>query len=666
MQNTIHDWVEKSSKKREVVKELYLDNNFPEDDANSTAKLEAFNKHRYRPNSYLHKWWARRSGTTFRHILKQLVREKKNRDYFSPGGLEQVTLLDPMMGGGTTIHEAIRLGANVAGVDIDPIPILQVKASLSWSDGFKEKAVFKKYLHYLEENLRQYYMTSCPECNSSSEFQFVLYGLLKKCSCGESTFVDSYTIRENRSRPSLKICEICADLYCRQEKHCKNGLNRIFTKSSEHCEKCGNKFKEDLSINFSERYVPLIVVGNCRKHGQFYKKVSEDDKKIIESSIKLSKTLKFGDLHLFGVPHGPKSRDLSRKGVKYFFELFTPRQLIYLYYSKKFIDQCSEHDKIWLSLLVSTSLEFNSALCGYKGAQRIRPGAVRHVFSHHAYSFPYTSLENNPLFSKKTSGTLLQLFNDRVEKAVEWANQPTERKVNSDGKTEFIQLSEVDKGREALEIKNLHLGTRKFYLLQHDSSKLPFPIDFFDFVITDPPYFDSVQYSDLSNFFRVWLRYFLPKAADWGYDQTGSAVSSNAHKNGDYADTMGKIWSESARVLKSEGRLAFTFHHWNPKAWAELAISLKRAGFNLVNRYVVFSENPISVHIQGLKALKHDCILVFSKNPISAKKWGKPKEIHLHDSYSFCKDCGSILGWVLESDISEAKIYEIWNELLSK
>jgi adenine-specific DNA methylase len=34
-----------------------------------------------------------------------------------------------------------------------------------------------------------------------------------------------------------------------------------------------------------------------------------------------------------------------------------------------------------------------------------------------------------------------------------------------------------------------------------------------DFIVTDPPYFDSVQYSDLAAFFRVWLRQLLPDAA---------------------------------------------------------------------------------------------------------------------------------------------------------
>lgn len=97
---------------------------FPRDTANELAQLESFNKHLYRPNTYLHKWWARRSGTTFRHILKQLVSNPAKQAFYEPGGLEGQVILDPMMGGGTTLHEAIRMGANVIGIDIDPIPVV--------------------------------------------------------------------------------------------------------------------------------------------------------------------------------------------------------------------------------------------------------------------------------------------------------------------------------------------------------------------------------------------------------------------------------------------------------------------------------------------------------------------------------------------------------------
>ena len=95
-----------------------IDKEFPEDSANNLAVLESYNKHLYRPNTYLHKWWARRSGTTFRYILKQLVDNPAKRDFYEGGGLEGKIIFDPMMGGGNTLHEAIRLGANVIGMDI--------------------------------------------------------------------------------------------------------------------------------------------------------------------------------------------------------------------------------------------------------------------------------------------------------------------------------------------------------------------------------------------------------------------------------------------------------------------------------------------------------------------------------------------------------------------
>ena len=108
-----------------------IDSHFTTALADEMAQLESYNKNLYRPNTYLHKWWARRCGSTFRFILKHLVDKPNHQDYYTPGGLEGKIILDPMMGGGTTLHEAIRLGANVIGADIDPIPVLQARASLS-------------------------------------------------------------------------------------------------------------------------------------------------------------------------------------------------------------------------------------------------------------------------------------------------------------------------------------------------------------------------------------------------------------------------------------------------------------------------------------------------------------------------------------------------------
>jgi putative DNA methylase len=305
-------------------------------------------------------------------------------------------------------------------------------------------------------------------------------------------------------------------------------------------------------------------------------------------------------------------------------------------------------------------------LCGYKGGDKRRPGAIRHTFSHHAYSFPYTALENNPLHPAKVSGTLQNLFDDRIRKARKWAQLPQERRIK-DGTTQTTFLrGEVDAGAEVSHATDLRAGTRRFLLIQGSSASLDLAADSVDYVVTDPPYFDSVQYSDLAAFFRVWLRRLVPGAARWDYDLADSAVDPQANGKGQYTDVLGGIFAECHRVLrKDHGRLIFTFHHWNPKGWTALTQALKRSGFVLLNRYVVHAENPVSVHISNLKALTHDAILVLA--PIEAgqrQAWQLPQAVEKTDSLRFSTDCATALGWLLNSDLPDEAIEPLWYKLL--
>lgn len=326
----------------------------------------------------------------------------------------------------------------------------------------------------------------------------------------------------------------------------------------------------------------------------------------------------------------------------------------------------SEH-KLWLGLLVSTSLEFNSMLCGYKGTEIRRPGAIRHVFSHHAYSLPYTALENNPLFTGCTSGTLQRLFRDRIVKAGEWASAPVERRITSRG-VSLVQITgEIDGGEESDLVSVLSGGIRRFCVIQSDASSYDLPEGCADYVVTDPPYYDSVQYSDLSEFFRVWLRQLWPDSANWTYDPRSSAVAGRVPGKEAYGEALERIWANCRRALKRpHGRLIFTFHHWNHVAWAELTISLKKVGFVVRNRFAISSENPISVHIRNLRALKHDCILVLQPTfeQDVAPRWPAPDKIDLTDSRRFCLDCGAALGFYLQSCMTDAAIRQGWQRLL--
>jgi putative DNA methylase len=654
---------------------LPIDHDFDVGFANALARIESYNKHLYRPNTYLHKWWARRCGSTFRAILKHLVESPTRRGYYTPGGLQGKIVLDPMMGGGTTVHEAIRLGANVIGADIDPIPVLQARASLAQIPLPSLEAAFSELFQSLREKMGTCFLTTCPTCGDNVDALYTLYAARRECACGEVWMVDDTTLRHNADGSVIQICEVChrivtvplegGSLSC----DCGSDLSspRIVARDAAVCEVCGKEYGERIDLPFYARYAPIAIVGQCPVHGLFFRSPGDADRERIARANELRETLSFEDQGDFSVRPGPKSRDLLGHGILSFLDLFSSRQLLYIHHAQQQLSEYPALIRLNLALLLSTSLEFNTMLCGYKGGGRRRPGAVRHAFSYHAYTFPYTALENNPLYPGKASGTLQGLFHYRIRRAKRWARQPVERRSEG-GKVQKITLKgEIDAGTEVENLAELQVGARRFYLIQGSSTKLDIPSDSVDYVVTDPPYFDSVQYSDLATFFRVWLQVLLPDAATWDYDIGASAVDPQANGNGQYATTLGAIFAESNRVLKpGSGRLIFTFHHWNPKGWAALTKALKRGGFVLVNRYVVHSENPASVHIQNLKALKHDAILVLAPSQTGAGgDWAPPTAISTESSEQFCADSSASLGWMLGRDMIDEAIDAAWEKLIS-
>lgn len=642
--------------------------------ADTIARYESYNKHLYRPNTYLHKWWARRCGSTFRAILKHLVADEVKRDYYAPGGLEGRIVLDPMMGGGTTLHEAIRLGANVIGADIDPIPVLQARATLSDLPLEQLEEAFAHMFKSMREELGDLFETSCPTCGRPAELRYVLYGALRRCACGPVLSVDSTVLRHNSDGSAIRLCERCHDIVRDQEPcRCAHGQAepRIVEKGTPACPTCGARYRDDVDIPFYARYVPLAVAGQCAQDGLFFAAPRPEDVARIERANAQRGELDFGPIQDFAVQAGPKSSDLLRRGIAHYLELYSSRQLLYLHRAIELLPSFDPLVRLNLALLVSTSLEFNSMLCGYKGGDKRRPGAVRHTFSHHAYSFPHTALENNPLYPEKASGTLQGLFHSRIRRARTWALEPEERRIGRAGPRAgkahaVVVRGEVDLGTEVQAFEELETGSRRFLLIQGSSASLDLGAEVVDYVVTDPPYFDSVQYGDLAAFFRVWLRRLLPAEADWEYDLDQAAVDPQADGNGPYTRVLGDIFNQCHRVLKKEtGRLIFTYHHWNPKGWAALTQALQRARFVLLNRYVVHSENPASVHILDLKALRHDAILVLAPREGGATgEWALPAQVDATDSRQFCEDCATVLGWLLNARLGDAEIDDVWGALL--
>uniref|UniRef100_A0A7C2BE46 DUF1156 domain-containing protein n=1 Tax=Thermomicrobium roseum TaxID=500 RepID=A0A7C2BE46_THERO len=154
-------------------------------------------------------------------------------------------------------------------------------------------------------------------------------------------------------------------------------------------------------------------------------------------------------------------------------------------------------------------------------------------------------------------------------------------------------------------------------------------------VCIDPPYYDNVQYAELSDFFYVWLKRTVGHLyPDWFSapltDKDNEAVANPARfaalgRRGraqelarrDYERKMTAIFRECARVLRSDGVLTVMFTHKQVDAWDALAQALIDAGFQVTASWPVHTESEHSLHQAKKNAARSTILLSCRKRPPS-------------------------------------------------
>jgi putative DNA methylase len=126
---------------------------------------------------------------------------------------------------------------------------------------------------------------------------------------------------------------------------------------------------------------------------------------------------------------------------------------------------------------------------------------------------------------------------------------------------------------------------------------------YFDAIITDPPYYDNVSYSNLSDIFYVWLKrsvgYLYPEhfssaltpkkketiAAFYRHD--GSKEAANDF----YEQMMARAFTEANRALKPNSPLLIVYAHKTTLGWATLVDALRLASFTVTEAWPLDTEN---------------------------------------------------------------------------
>lgn len=143
-----------------------------------------------------------------------------------------------------------------------------------------------------------------------------------------------------------------------------------------------------------------------------------------------------------------------------------------------------------------------------------------------------------------------------------------------------------------------------------------------DLVITDPPFGGLLHYSELSDFFYVWLRLVLKDRYPecFGPEYTPKSLEAVANKarepedaDGFYQRLLTQCWREAHRILKPGGILAFTFHHSEDDPWVAVLESLFDAGYYLEATYPIRSDETKGEGEFGSKTIEYDIIHVCRK-----------------------------------------------------
>lgn len=156
---------------------------------------------------------------------------------------------------------------------------------------------------------------------------------------------------------------------------------------------------------------------------------------------------------------------------------------------------------------------------------------------------------------------------------------------------------------------------RAIYLSCGDSAATGLADRSVDLVLTDPPFFDNVHYSELADFFYAWQQ-LTPRGFINGVASTraeGEVQDTDAER---FAGKLRAVFLECHRVLRDEGLLVFTYHHSRDMGWTAVAEAVIGAGFTIVNAHPIKAEMSVATpKAQAKEPIQLDIAIVCRKAP---------------------------------------------------
>lgn len=616
--------------------ERAIDDGFPFEAVSDIAEAESWRKEVFRPIYHVHKWWAQRLGSVFRAaiIAAAVPRDAPVLGYFQqPIALAGLTVFDPFMGSGTTIGEAHKLGCTAIGRDINPVAYRAVRTALGPLDRRDLVSRFEDLSRTVAPHLRRLYRSADSEGRPCDVLYYFWVKVLPcpKCKASVDLFPRYIFTRhayKGRDVPLHVVCPDCGDVFpigatdtsatCRRCRKTFDPHEGPAKHTAAICPACHEEFALAATARAAgvppahRMFAKLALRDNGAKE---YLPITADDLAAFEAA-KEHLRQRAPELPRVPIKNGYNTRQILNYGYRYWHELFNERQLLGLTMLAEAIAELPKgQSRDALAVLFSGVLEFNNMFASYKGEGT---GAVRHMFSHHVLKPERLPIEANLWGTPQSSGAFSTLFQTRLLRAIDYRESPFEIVLDeSPGERKVRKVFHLSPplGRKVVKAYPRDgLPKGAIYLSCGSSAKTDLPDKSVDLVVTDPPFFDNVHYSELADFFYVWqeLYFFGPRRGRPATTRHNEEVQDTAAAA--FAEKLRAVFLECRRVLRDDGRLIFSYHHSREDGWAAVARAVLGAGFSLIQSQPVKSEMSVAApKSQAKEPIDLDVLLVCRK-----------------------------------------------------
>jgi putative DNA methylase len=570
-----------------------------------------------------HKWFARRFAVTARSLLVAAAADEKERFwplFYKGNSWVGRTVLDPFVGGGVMLLEARRLGAKVFGSDIEPV----AAAIAKFQTELRELPALESTLAALQASvgtaMKPFYRTKSPDGKEQTLVHAFWVQQIKCKGCGHCydghpTFRLAWDEKKSRQWVACSACSKVLQADGRRKNvNCECGVTTNVEaghvqKGEACCPKCGAR--ENL-IDYSRRKkrppvfrifaVEALPDGDAKRVDTANRQIrsaTEFDRKLYLAAKRALKGLLRGKPRLLPVGVIPRLRRTDMRLIDYGYrdyrDLFNARQQLHLALLGSKISALKGKKGKAMAIAFSDHLTTNNMMCAYAGGwRRLTP-----LFSIRAYRHIPRPVEVNPWLQHNGRGTFPNAVRSvtRASEALKNPSEPTPMGL-------MRAVSDAPSARSNIECRDAR-----------DLSHIPDAS--IDLVLTDPPYFDYISYSELGHFFAPWLARFgliqrgrlkaLPRA-----QLASKGRSSDAELR--FTRKLSEAFTEIRRVCRPTGRVVFTYQNLDGRGWNAIAKALANAGIHPINTFPLYGDAGTSLHKKS-NSISWDCVMVCQLGP---------------------------------------------------